>query len=240
MLPRDLDSLRRSKRNNLTLTFKDMEKTQVKSLAGWVVALLVAAFGVGASVSALGGDKGAIEVCNNCTVHISMGGLIGSGEELGAATPNRIPHGYMDTSDGYYVDGVAVINGSGQSYNMVNAGPVFTTTTNVETTGVLTQSDLSSYNFIEVSPGSASGMTYTLPNSSTLTTFLPSAGDRKRIMIRNTTTTAAVKVNLLAAPGMFIEYASGTRAIMNSSTVAAEFIRRSNTDVSVMVVPFGG
>lgn len=40
--------------------------------------------------------------------------LIGGNQQFGAInSPNRIPNGYMDTSGGYYVDGVAVISGSG-------------------------------------------------------------------------------------------------------------------------------
>ena len=34
--------------------------------------------------------------------------------------PTRYPHGYLDTADGYYVDGTAVINGSGEFAGATN------------------------------------------------------------------------------------------------------------------------
>jgi hypothetical protein len=52
-------------------------------------------------------------------------------QPLGAKA-NRLPHGYWDTADGYYVDGTAVINGSGQFANTLSTfGSVASSTVQV-------------------------------------------------------------------------------------------------------------
>jgi hypothetical protein len=53
---------------------------------------------------------------------IILFGLVGgnnqSVQSFGAAVANRLPHGYWDTAEGYYVDGVAVINASGNTLTL--------------------------------------------------------------------------------------------------------------------------
>jgi hypothetical protein len=60
----------------------------------------------------------------------------GNNQPVGATnSPTRFPNGYLDTGGGYYVDGTAIINGSGQisSFsstdisNLFNAGSASTT-----------------------------------------------------------------------------------------------------------------
>jgi hypothetical protein len=95
-----------------------MDKQKIKSLALWLVIGLLGLVSVGGAVYALSGNfPVGIETCSNCVFNVS--GSQETGETLGA-TANRIPHGYWDTADGYYVDGSEVIDGSGIFVGAVN------------------------------------------------------------------------------------------------------------------------
>jgi hypothetical protein len=53
---------------------------------------------------------GAVVLAIVCLI---IGAMVGGNESQPLGAANRLPHGYWDTADGYYVDGTAVINGSG-------------------------------------------------------------------------------------------------------------------------------
>ena len=61
-------------------------------------------------------------------VLVLVGGSLSGSDQLGGAT--RFPHGYLDTADGYYVDGTAVISGSGyvttNSFTLGTSGTAIT------------------------------------------------------------------------------------------------------------------
>ena len=93
-------------------------------------------------------------------------------EDIGAA--NRVPHGYIDTADGYYVDGSAVINGSGQVVGTI-AGTSATLSGSLAVTGALNYTE--SYEAITASNTIAiaeSGKTFLL-SGATSTQTLPTS-----------------------------------------------------------------
>lgn len=141
-------------------------------------------------------------------------------------------------SRGYMVAvSTTALQGDWKINNPVFSSTVLSTSTNTETTGAFTQANLSSYDYIEVAIGSASGMAYNFPASSTLTTLLPDAGDKQEWIIRNTTTTAGVDLELVSGVGTYIEKATSTisSAIFASSTGKVLCIRGVDTDVNCMV-----
>lgn len=112
---------------------------------------------------------------------------------------------------------------------------VLATSTNTEVTGVLAHSDLVSYDMFSVSIGSASGMTYTLPASSTMTSELATAGDRKSWVFDNTTTTAGVDLKFAAGAGSYLLHTSSTASTARcfaSSTCILTGIKKSNSDIN--------
>src|SRR3990167_7667781 len=89
-----------------------MNKEKMKSLASWVVIGVLGVLSITGVAFALSGSFPiGIETCNSCSFDVSSSAEVS--DEIGSGTANRIPHGYMDTSDGYYVDGTEVISNAG-------------------------------------------------------------------------------------------------------------------------------
>ena len=83
--------------------------------------------------------------------------------------------------------------------------------------------------------------TLTLPATSTLTAFIPTAGQTRELLIRNATTTANVNITIAAGAGMNL--ASSTQATIVGNTSGAsygllKFIRKANTNIDVIMTTF--
>lgn len=114
--------------------------------------------------------------------------------------------------------------------NGESGGSVLATTT-AGTATTLTEAELEDYNYFSVSPNVVADITFTLPASNTLDTFLPNAGDSKRIVFDNTTTTKGTDIAFADGVGTWLLYSSSTPRVLASSTGALTLTRRSNTDV---------
>lgn len=219
---------------------------------------LVALFGVllvgGLGVHAFTGGNSAINVSdggvvNVDTIVVESGGEGGIGAAVFTTPGTNLTDLNVDNDlsvdgdaeiDGtLQVDGATTLTGAltmtGAITNPEFSSTVLATSTDSETTGVLTQSDLSTYDMFSVSIGSASGMTYTLPASSTMTSELATAGDRKSWIIDNTTTTAGVNLTLGAGTGSFLLFTSSTASTPTcfaSSTCILTGVKKSNTDIN--------
>lgn len=172
---------------------------------------------------------------------------------------------YLDTTDGYGVDGTTVIDGSGNWVGALtgttgslsglltlNAGVLNSytnSTSTVVTAYTLKAADLVGYDSILMTPNTAA-LTLTFPASSTLSTLVPSAGDIQRTCIFNATSTAAATITLATGTGISLERvatsttsgSAGMLAIPANGSACLTFVRQKATastfDISVLVTPF--
>jgi len=108
------------------------------------------------------------------------------------------------------------------------------------TTATLKQSDLLSYDTVLLTPtGAAATKTLTFPASSTLTTFIPTAGDRQETCFFNATTTAATTITFAAGTGIDLEVATSTGStggamdlVLGADNMGCfTFLRKTDTDI---------
>ena len=169
----------------------------------------------------------------------------------------------IDVSDGYAVDGTTVIDGSGNvDAPITSTTGTFSSTLNATgatTLGTLTQGGgiraTSTVNSAETLLAAdfdvedviaytlnVQDATLTLPATSTLSSFIATAGQTRTIFIRNATTTAAMDLTLAGGTGMNLITASSTKAIVGGTAGAnsarLDFARRADTDIDVTMSIF--
>jgi hypothetical protein len=106
--------------------------------------------------------------------------------------------------------------------------------------GTLTAANIATNNVIQQTNTGA--ITLTLPASSTLTSFIPTAGQVRSLFIANLGTAA---VTLAGGTGTSIKVASSTsligatglKVIQIGGTGRLDFFRKSNTDIEVILTP---
>lgn len=115
----------------------------------------------------------------------------------------------------------------------------YTNASSSVTTGTLKESDILNYDTVLWTPaGAAATKTLTFPATSTLTSFVPSAGDRQSTCFFNATTTAASTITYAAGSGIDLEVATSTAQTGSFDLVQSadammcfEFLRKTNTDI---------
>lgn len=80
----------------------------------------------------------------------------------------------------------------------------------------------------------AGALTITLPASSTLKSFVPTAGDRVSMVIVNQGTAL---LTLAGGTGTLLQTASSTKTVNIGGTAILEWVRKSNTDINVLMSP---
>ncbi len=84
--------------------------------------------------------------------------------------------------------------------------------------------------------------TLSFPATSTLRSFLPNAGDTRKLFIRNASTTAAMDLTITGGTGVLLKNASSTAVIVGDTDGAnfaiIELIRKANTDIEAIMTPF--
>ena len=125
------------------------------------------------------------------------------------------------------LDGTFLLNGAMLASSTVTTGGNLATTTSGNT--VFTASDFG-HSTITMTP-IVSAMTATLPASTSLTTFLPNAGDRRCLNIDNGTSTAAATITLAGGTGSLVRNATSTLVIGAGKNANLCIFRRSNTDL---------
>ena len=113
----------------------------------------------------------------------------------------------------------------------------FTNATSTSATAMtLNQTDML-YSSRSVTPNTGA-LTYTLAPTSTLTSFIPNAGDRASQCIYNATSTAAATITFAAGAGIDLEVATSTSqtgafdlTIGAGNMGCFEFFRKPNTDI---------
>lgn len=101
-----------------------------------------------------------------------------------------------------------------------------------DTTATFLQGNLLSVSRIEFTPN-VTGITATLPATSTLSSFVPKKGMTADIILCNATTTAAAPFTLAFGSGMIDSLATSTLAIESGDCAQLTFSRKSNTDIDV-------
>lgn len=99
----------------------------------------------------------------------------------------------------------------------------------------LQASDLIGYSTISFTPGVAA-VTVTLPATSTLTTWLPNAGDRTTLTFINASSTAGTNLTIAGGTGTLLKVASSTTAkfgtfITPLATARIDVVRKEDSDL---------
>lgn len=120
---------------------------------------------------------------------------------------------------------------SAQVKNDANQLSSYTLSTTTPASMTLRESDIL-YSTILVTP-TVGAATLTLPASSTLTTIVPTAGDRARLVIVNASTTAGQALTIAGGTGVLLSKATTTATILSGGQGVGiiEFIRKTNTDI---------
>lgn len=163
--------------------------------------------------------------------------------------PYILYNGGFNTAKDFSVSGVTSLSGATTLSGTIsttgilttNAGNIksYTNASSSVTTGTLKQSDILNYDTVLWTPtGANSTKTLTFPASSTLTSFIPSAGDRQSTCFFNATTTAATTITYAAGTGIDLEVATSTAQTGAFDLVQSadammcfEFLRKTNTDI---------
>ena len=104
-------------------------------------------------------------------------------------------------------------------------------------TALLLNTDFDTENYLQLTPN-LSGITYTLPASSTVDN-IPSTGDCRQLVIENATTTPTLPFTLAAGTGWSLNIASTSIANINETKYATlNFCRRSDTDITGLLTLF--
>ena len=163
----------------------------------------------------------------------------------------------IDVTDGYAVDGTTVIDGSGNvdapittttiTASGATALATFTqgggirATSTVNSAETLLAADFDVENVIAYTLN-VQDATLTLPATSTLSSFIATAGQTRSIFIRNATTTASMDLTIAGGTGMNLLVASSTKVIVGNTTgsnsARLDFVRRADTDIDVTMSIF--
>lgn len=179
-------------------------------------------------------------------VSYAVGGLLtpGGGALLTPGTVQRVGTAIQPatTGDTLASAGLPWVSGFFTSLNAstTNAGTLTqgggrtaSSTSNLIATS--TASDFDVENYISFTPNGGS-VTLKLPASSTLASMIPKAGDSRRVILENATTTAEIDITLsvLGVSGMTIYNATSSLAVKPGKFATLDFYRKSNSDIIVI------
>ncbi len=103
-------------------------------------------------------------------------------------------------------------------------------TSTVTATYTLVQADVRNYSTILFTPNIST--TLTLPATTSLDGFVPTAGDQARITIVNASTTSGI-ITIAGGTGTLLRKATTTATILPNSIGILTFVRKANTDILV-------
>lgn len=176
--------------------------------------------------------------------------LVGGNEPAVGASGSRFPNGLSaDTTSPVAgeVRGTTFTFTSTGSFNglpTLNAGILHSYTNSTSTPASMTmkQSDILGYETILFNlTEAAATKSITLPATSTLTSFIPTAGDWQDQCWINSSTTAAATITLVAGTGIDLQTASSSPIDLilgADSTACFKFIRKTNTDISASMLEY--
>lgn len=130
-------------------------------------------------------------------------------------------------------DDLTVTGDTNVTYFSYGAG-IYASSTSANV-GTLPVSVLTTYSSMDYTPGDLA-VTLTLPATSTMTSFIPTAGDCYDFRFRNVDGTAATSTTIAAGTGIdLVENENGDVVIEGGNEAQIKFCRESDTDVTVYV-----
>jgi hypothetical protein len=143
------------------------------------------------------------KVVNESNSDVIVGAINFLNEGMLGASGTRFPHGISaDTTsplEGEVRGTTLTITGATDLGILTQGGGILATSTSGTAT-TLAEATLLAYNGVTMIPNVAA-FTYTLPATSTLTTLLPNAGDNRKWILQNATTTVATTITLAKGAG---------------------------------------
>jgi len=168
-----------------------------------------------------------------------------SGRVYGLSGVNDFKAGSLWQAAGLYV-------GSNQDFSVDSTGVITTTGALTSGGGVratsttgnavpLVATDFDTENVIDVTLNVLDA-TLSFPATSTLTSFIPTAGQTRTLYVRNASTSAAMDLTISGGTGVLLKKATST-AVIQGDTDGANFaridlIRKSNTDIEALLSIF--
>lgn len=143
---------------------------------------------------------------------------------------NVVDYNAVNTTDaaGYYIQGTQVLSSTFATVGtFTQGGGVFATSSVGTVTYPASAFDTESL----IEHTAASVVTATLPASSTLSSFIPTAGQSRTVCINAITST----VTLAGGTGTDLNSASTTKAIIAGGLGCLNFVRKTNTDIEVLL-----
>lgn len=147
------------------------------------------------------------------------------------------------TSGNVSVTGSLTSSGAATVGTFTQGGGIRATST-TGTVVPLIASDFDTENVIDVTLNTSSG-TLSFPATTTLASFIPTAGQTRTLFIRNATTTAATTLTITGGTGVLLKNASSTSptGIILGDTDGAnygkvELLRKANTDIEALLTIF--
>lgn len=174
--------------------------------------------------------------------HLVMNVASGLGEmAFGAITQDKstFDHGIEILSNGLDVTGATTMTGALNVSRLTQGGTILATSTDGITTSVLTEAQLIANASIDFTLSTEATHTLTLPATSTMTTFIPTAGDVAIMRIRVLGTAASASSTITAGTGIDLIEDEGNDVVIEAGNEAyLRFHRESDTDVTVSVTEY--
>lgn len=196
-----------------------LKKTRIQLLSALGIICLMAVVGVGLGVKAFS-SQGTPEVVME-TVNIETYNEANEVEEnIGAVSG---PYVYMDM----YMQDVKM--------KRMTFGRLTIASSTAGSATTLLEANLTEYSGMDFTPGD-NAVAFTLPATSTMTTFIPDVGDCSLWRIRNLDATAATTTTITAGTGIdLVENENGDVIIDGGNEAQLLFCRELDTDVTVYV-----
>jgi hypothetical protein len=197
------------------------------AVAAVIIAFCIGYYGLGSKTSMLAGSASACTDGYTCFSNLETQGnsiVDGTSSFIGTITGAIATFSGLITADG------------GLRHSYTNA------TSTTATSETIIQADILNYETVLMTPNGAGGLTVTFPATSTVTSFVPTAGDMQQQCWYNATSTASTPITFAAGTGFDFEVASSTSkavqgnansnlSIGTGNSGCFTFIRKANTDI---------
>lgn len=130
------------------------------------------------------------------------------------------------------ITGAATLSSSLTTLGTFTEGGGVRATSTDDTSATLLATDFDVENIINFTPN-VTGITLTSPASSTLTSFIGTAGQSRRVLLCNATTTAGEYFTFAAGTGNNLHQATSSMSVLYGTCVRLEFYRNSDTDIEL-------
>jgi hypothetical protein len=163
-------------------------------------------------------------------------GVLGGTTAASFTAADLVSNDDLTVADDTTMTGDLTVSGATDVSTFTQGGGTRATSTS-NSAETLLASDFDVENYIAYTPN-VQTVTLTLPASSTLSSFAPNAGDVRKIVIENATTTNATGITIAAGTGIDLQVASTTNTFYGNTSAILTFIRDASSDFIVFLNPF--